>query len=82
MSSVNPVRHAELLDNLPSVTEVPDGLYARRIPVLRLDVADASNLGGKDRSREGHAPNVFWQEAAELVATLCTAPPRGLPNSR
>jgi hypothetical protein len=36
----------------------------------------------KARRREDHAPNVFWQEAAELVAALRTPPPRGLPKGR
>ncbi|KAJ5146480.1 uncharacterized protein N7515_001044 [Penicillium bovifimosum] len=39
-------------------------------------------LEAKAKSREEHAPNVFWQEAAELVAALGTPTPKGLSWTR
>ncbi|PKY00946.1 hypothetical protein P168DRAFT_285086 [Aspergillus campestris IBT 28561] len=39
-------------------------------------------LEAKAKRRDNHAPDVFWQEAAVLVAALRTPPPKGLKKSR
>jgi hypothetical protein len=39
-------------------------------------------IEAKADRRDNHSPEVFMQEAAELVAALVTGPPKGLTKDR